>query len=71
MSCKICGKSDLFSGVTGEPACSVCKIKYIGGLPTTQERIDKARTALGLKRGEFLQQDYGNECRAILGRRPL
>ena len=36
--CGICGtpaKDDLFSAVTGEPVCSLCKINYIGGLPTT------------------------------------
>ena len=40
--CKICGNvGDLFSAVTGEDVCSICKIKFIGGLPTTQERINE------------------------------
>ena len=58
-NCQICGqpkKADLFSYVTGEPVCSVCKIKFIGGLPTTKERIVAARNSLGLKEGQFLQQ---------------
>lgn len=69
--CKICGKpqgDDLFSAVTQEPVCSICKMKYIGGLPTTAERIDLARRSLGLKEGEFLQQDNGEEARKLLGR---
>jgi len=69
--CEICGKpreDDLFSAVTQERVCSICKLKYIGGLPTTSERIAKARETLGLKDGEFLQQDNGEEARKILGR---
>ena len=71
MRCHICGKpnnDDLFSYVTGEKVCSICKIKYIGGLPTIPERINKAREALGLKDGEYLQQDNGAEAAKILGR---
>ncbi len=70
--CKICGqpqKDDLFSFVTQEPVCTVCKIKYIGGLPTTQNRIESARKALGLKDGEYLSQNYGEECARMLGRK--
>jgi len=70
--CGICGKprlDDLFSYVTGESVCSICKIKFIGGLPTIKERIDAARMRLGLKDGEFLKQDNGAEAARILGRR--
>lgn len=70
--CEICGldnSKDLFSAVTGEPVCSICKLKFIGGLPTTKERIATAREKLGLKDGEFLQQDHGQEAERILGRR--
>lgn len=69
--CKICNEpsgNDLFSAVTGEPVCSLCKIRFIGGLPTTQERIDAARTRLNLAPGTFLQRDRGAEARRILGR---
>ena len=69
--CEICGKprnDDLFSAVTGERVCSICKIKFIGGLPTTIQRINEARAFLGLKDGEFLQQDNGAEAARILGR---
>ena len=70
-NCKICGcesKKDLFSYVTGEPVCSICKLKFIGGLPTSQERINQARIKLGLKDGEFLKQDNSLEAGKILGR---
>ncbi len=70
-ACEICGKpkkDDLFSAVSGEPVCSICKIKFIGGLPTTNERIKAARERLSLKDGEFLLQDNGEEARKILGR---
>ena len=70
--CGICGKpskEDLFSFVTMEPVCSICKIKFIGGLPTTKERIDKARSALGFKDGEYLLQDNATEAARILGRK--
>lgn len=69
--CGICGKpqgNDLFSAVTQEPVCSICKINHIGGLPTSKESITRARVRLGLKDGEFLQQDNGKEARRILGR---
>ncbi len=69
--CEICGTDtakDLFSAVTGEPVCSICKMKYIGGLPTSEDRISKARERLGLKEGEFLKQDNHEEARKILGR---
>lgn len=72
MKCRICGKpndDDLFSYVTGEPVCSICKIKFIGGLPTIPERIKMARESLGLKDGEYLVQDNGAEAARILGRR--
>ncbi len=71
-SCGICGepsKNDLFSAVTGEPVCSICKVKFIGGLPTTQPLIFKARERLGLKEGEFLQQNNPEEAARLLGRK--
>ena len=68
MNCVICNTKDLFSAVTMEKVCSVCKVKYIGGLPTTDDRIAKARKALGLQDGEFLQHDHAQEARNILGR---
>jgi len=69
--CEICGqprKADLFSAVTGEPVCSICKLKHIGGLPTTTERINNAREKLGLRDGEYLSQDNTEEAAKILGR---
>lgn len=71
--CAICGNDlgrDLFASVTGEKCCAICKLKYIGGLPTSNERIAAARTALGLADGEYLTQDNGAEAARILGRRP-
>ncbi len=69
--CEICGepqKNDLFSAVTDEPVCSICKMKFIGGLPTTTERISEARAMLNLVDGEYLKQDNPAEARKILGR---
>jgi hypothetical protein len=69
--CKICGtelKNDLFAMVAQELVCCVCKFKYIGGLPTTNYLIGKARKQLGLQGGEMLEQDRAEECRNILGR---
>ena len=69
--CHICGKpaaDDLFSAVTGEDVCSICKLRFIGGLPTTGERVKEARTRLGLADGDFLSQDNAAEARRILGR---
>lgn len=71
MGCQICGQDsqqDLFSAVTGEPVCSICKIKYIGGLPTAAWNIAEARKKLGLKDGEYLKQDNSAEAKRILGR---
>ena len=70
--CGICGtplKDDLFAAVTGEPVCSLCKVNFIGGLPTTPDNIKHARERLGLKDGEFRQQDRGTEALRILGRK--
>lgn len=72
MNCKICNvasKDDLFADVTGEPVCSICKLSYVGGLPSTPERIALARQMLGLKDGEFLRHNRGAEARRILDRR--
>lgn len=74
MDCKICGtpgKSDLFSAVTNSPACSICTIKFIGGMPSgmIDKRITEVRAKLGLKDGEFLKQDRGEEASRILGHR--
>lgn len=69
--CEICGEpreNDLFSAVTGEKVCSICKIKYIGGLPTNPARIKTARERLGLSEGEYLVQDNPKEAARILGR---
>lgn len=71
-SCAICGTNlgnDLFAAVTGEKCCCICKLKYIGGLPTSDERIAAARGRLGLTDGQYLHQDNGAEAAAILGRR--
>jgi recombinational DNA repair protein (RecF pathway) len=67
--CAICGAQlgeDLFSAVTGEPVCSICKLKYIGGLPTSRARIDKAREILGLSAGQYLNQNNAEEASKIL-----
>jgi recombinational DNA repair protein (RecF pathway) len=71
-NCQICGmpsKDDLFSYVTQEKVCSICKIKFIGGLPTTQDRINSAREKLGLLDGDFLKQNNAQEAARILRRR--
>jgi len=70
--CAICGNNlgnDLFASVTGEKCCCICKVKFIGGLPTSDERIATVRSRLGLADGEFLQQDNGQEAARILGHR--
>ena len=69
--CAICDtklSNDLFSAVTGEPVCSICKHNYIGGLPTTEGLIIKARARLDLKDGEYLEMDRAAEARRMLGR---
>ncbi len=69
--CAICGtplKDDLFASVAQEPVCAICKVKFIGGLPTTPERINTVREQLQLKQGEFLKQDPGEEARKLLGK---
>lgn len=68
--CAICGNdlgSDLFASVTGEKCCAICKLKFIGGLPTSDELISRARERIGLTDGEYLQQDNGAEASRILG----
>jgi hypothetical protein len=70
--CAICGTNlgdDLFAAVTGDKCCAICKLKFIGGLPTSDERIASARSRLGLQDGEYLSQDNGAEAARILGRR--
>jgi len=70
--CEICGtprENDLFSAVTGEKVCSICKLKFIGGLSTNSRLIDAARARLGLSEGEYLVQDNPKEAAKILGRR--
>ena len=67
--CQICGTSldkDLFSAVTGELVCTICKIKFIGGLPTTPARVQQVRDKLGLTQGEYLQQDNVQEAAQIV-----
>ena len=69
--CEICGtdlSNDLFASVTGEKCCAICTVKFIGGLPTTNERISLVRERLGLQPGQFLKQDNGAEASRILGR---
>lgn len=69
--CAICGtdnSKDLYVCVTSEKVCSICKVKFVGGLPTTDKRIENVRASLGLQPGEFLSQDRGEEARKILGR---
>lgn len=69
--CAICDNdlgSDLFASVTGEKCCAICKLKYIGGLPTSPERIAQVRERLGLQAGQHLHQDNGAEASRILGR---
>ena len=42
MDCQICGikeNDDLFLYVNGGRACSICTIKFVGGLPATEERV--------------------------------
>lgn len=65
-NCHICNSTDLYTSVTNEGVCSVCKIKYIGGLPSSQERINAARQRLGLQEGEFLTQNHAEEAAKIL-----
>ena len=69
--CNICGcpkENDLFSAVTQEKVCSICKLKFIGGLPTTAGRISDARKKLNLADGEYLDQNNPEEAKKILGR---
>lgn len=69
--CGICGtdlKSDLFAEVTGDTSCAICKVKYVGGLPTTPERIAAARARLGFAEGQYLIQDNAKEAARILGK---
>ena len=71
-ACQICNttpKDDLFSAVTRDSVCAICKIRYIGGLPTTPDSIALARERLGLKSGEFMTHDRAQEARRILGGR--
>ena len=68
MRCKICNaKDDLFLACTNEGICSICKLKYVGG-DSSNERIKQIRLRLGLKDGEFLNQDLAKEAAIILGR---
>ena len=56
MTCHICGtdlSKDLFASVTGEKCCAICKVRFIGGLPTSDERIAQARERLGLAEGQY------------------
>ncbi len=67
--CKVCGKEDLFSAVTGEGVCSICTMKFFGGGQATANRIKVVRSQLNLCDDEYLQQDHGAEAAHILGRR--
>lgn len=69
--CAICGTNlaaDLFSAVTQEPVCAICKLKFIGGRQASEQLIWKAREVLGLSDGEFLQQDNAAEAARLLGK---
>ena len=71
MKCEICGQpkeNDLYSAVTGEPVCSICRIKFVRGFASMAEKIKDARKRLGLKDGEYLKQDHSKEASRILGR---
>lgn len=67
--CKVCGKEDLFSSVTGEGVCSVCTMRFFNGGNPDAGAITRVREMLGLKDGEFFKQDHGAEAARILGRR--
>lgn len=70
-ACAICGTDlgkDLFASVTGEKCCCICKTKFVGGLPTSDQRIATVRQSLGLADGEYVIQDNGREAARILGR---
>ena len=67
--CKICGTDDLFAACSTEGVCAVCKVRFVGGLTATRERIADIRAALGLKEGQFYKQDCGAEATKILGRK--
>ena len=72
MKCAICGnplEKDLFASVTSGKVCAICTVYYIGGLPETTARINTVREKLGLKDGEYIQQDNGKEAARILGRK--
>ena len=69
MSCQICGTDDLYVACSGEGVCSVCKMKFIGGLSATPKKIAEVRSRLGLKDGELLKLDVGLEAQRILGRK--
>ena len=68
MACELCGAKDMYTEVTGKPACSICTINYIGHMPGERERIKKIREALNIAPGEFLKQDRAAEAKRILGR---
>ena len=68
MGCRICGHSDLYTDVVGEGVCSICKMKFIGGLTATSDKISEVRAKLGLEDGEFFKQDNAAEARRFLGR---
>ena len=68
--CAICGfnlRSDLFADVTGEKCCAICKVRFIGGLPTSDDLIMMARRELQLADGVYLTQDRGVEAKRIFG----
>ena len=70
--CAVCGTDlggDLFASVTREKCSAICKVRFIGGLPTSDERITAVRANLGLLDGEYLVQDNGAEAARILGHR--
>lgn len=68
MKCGICGKEDLFSAVTQQPACSLCVVGFGLRTPVTQQAVDHIRQVLGLKPGEYRPVDQRAEASTILGR---
>jgi len=68
--CPICGNTtDLYLNVSGDKVCSICLLRHITGFRgATPDAIKSARSRLGLKDGEFLEQDLGKEAAKFLGR---
>ena len=68
MSCQICGKTDLFTEVSGGPACATCAIEFGISTPVAQHIVDRIRKDLQLEDGKFLECDARKAARRLLGR---